>query len=178
MFPSLLLGPDIGFIISPLWSFIIHGLSRNCFFGVGLGFPRTFQCTARFENHCQKGSDEGVGARDKGVMAQEAFELCQRTRRCECDPGLGRSPGGGNGSPLQHSYLENPMDRGAWWAMVHRSQKVGHDWETLSFPREMSRIWTVDVWQGHSKWQMKHRLWWDSGKESTCWENPKSSAQL
>ena len=31
----------------------------------------------------------------------------------------GRSPGGGNGSPLQHSCLENPMDRGAWWAAVH-----------------------------------------------------------
>ena len=42
-------------------------------------------------------------------------------------PGVGRSPGGGNGSPLQHSHLENPMDRGAWRAMVHRSQKVGHD---------------------------------------------------
>ena len=31
-------------------------------------------------------------------------------------PGLGRSPGGGNGNPLQYSCLENPMDRGAWWA--------------------------------------------------------------
>ena len=29
-------------------------------------------------------------------------------------PGLGRSPGGGNGNPLQYSFLENPMDRGAW----------------------------------------------------------------
>ena len=35
-------------------------------------------------------------------------------------PGLGRSPGEGNGDPLQYSCLENPMDRGAWWAMVHR----------------------------------------------------------
>ena len=34
--------------------------------------------------------------------------------------GLGRSPGGGNGNPLQYSCLENPMDRGAWWATVHR----------------------------------------------------------
>ena len=33
--------------------------------------------------------------------------------------GLGRSPGGGNGYPLQYSYLENPMDRGASWATVH-----------------------------------------------------------
>ena len=33
--------------------------------------------------------------------------------------GLGRSPGEGNGSPLQYSCLGNPMDRGAWWAIVH-----------------------------------------------------------
>ena len=34
-------------------------------------------------------------------------------------PGLGRSPGEGNGNPLQYSCLENPMDRGAWQAAVH-----------------------------------------------------------
>ena len=34
-------------------------------------------------------------------------------------PGLGRSPGGGNGHPLQYSCLEKPMDGGAWWAAVH-----------------------------------------------------------
>ena len=34
-------------------------------------------------------------------------------------PGLGRSLGEGNGKPLQYSCLENPMDRGAWWAMVY-----------------------------------------------------------
>ena len=34
--------------------------------------------------------------------------------------GSGRSPGGGNDNPLQYSCLENPMDRGAWWATVHR----------------------------------------------------------
>ena len=34
-------------------------------------------------------------------------------------PGLGRSPGGGLGNPLQYSCLENPMGRGAWWATVH-----------------------------------------------------------
>ena len=34
-------------------------------------------------------------------------------------PGWGRSPEGGHGNPLQHSCLENPMDRGAWWATVH-----------------------------------------------------------
>ena len=34
-------------------------------------------------------------------------------------PGLERSPGGGHGNPLQYSCLENPMDRGTWWATVH-----------------------------------------------------------
>ena len=34
-------------------------------------------------------------------------------------PGLERSPGEGNSNPLQYSCLENPMDRGAWWAPVH-----------------------------------------------------------
>ena len=34
-------------------------------------------------------------------------------------PGSGRTPGGGNGNPLQYSCLENPMDRGAWWAVVY-----------------------------------------------------------
>ena len=42
-------------------------------------------------------------------------------------PGLGRSPGRGKGYTLQYSCLENPMDRGAWRATVHGSQRVGHD---------------------------------------------------
>ena len=39
-------------------------------------------------------------------------------------PGLGRSPGGGTGSPLQYSCMENPMDRGAWRAIVCGVTKV------------------------------------------------------
>ena len=38
-------------------------------------------------------------------------------------PGSGRSPGGGYGNPLQYSCLEKPIDRGAWWATVHRVVK-------------------------------------------------------
>ena len=38
-------------------------------------------------------------------------------------PGLGRCPGGGCGNPLHYSCLENPMDRGAWWATVHGVSK-------------------------------------------------------
>ena len=42
-------------------------------------------------------------------------------------PGLGTSPGEGNGNPLQYSYLGIPMDRGAWRALVHRVARVGQD---------------------------------------------------
>ena len=38
-------------------------------------------------------------------------------------PWLARSPGEGNGNPLQYSCLENPTDRGAWWATVHGVEK-------------------------------------------------------
>ena len=43
-------------------------------------------------------------------------------------PGSGRSPGGGRGNPFQYSCLENPMDKGAWWARVH---KVTNSWTRL-----------------------------------------------
>ena len=42
-------------------------------------------------------------------------------------PGLGRFPGEGNDSPLQYSYLGNPMDRGAWETTVHGVARVGPD---------------------------------------------------
>ena len=52
--------------------------------------------------------------------------VAQRLKPSACNagdlgsiPGSGRSPGNGNGTPLQYSCLENPMDGGAWWATVH-----------------------------------------------------------
>ena len=45
-------------------------------------------------------------------------------------PGLGRSPGEGNGKPLQYSCLGNLMNREAWWAIVTGVPRVGHDLET------------------------------------------------
>ena len=49
-------------------------------------------------------------------------------------PGLGRFPGGGHGNPFQHSCLENPMNRGAWQAIVHEVARVGHDLATTPPP--------------------------------------------
>ena len=46
--------------------------------------------------------------------------------------GLGRSPGGGHGNPLQYSCLENPMDTGAWWSVVHRVAKSQRRLKRLS----------------------------------------------
>ena len=47
-------------------------------------------------------------------------------------PGSGRSPGGGNGNPFQDLCLENPMDRGAWQATVHRVAKSQTQLKRLS----------------------------------------------
>ena len=48
-------------------------------------------------------------------------------------PGLGRSPGERNGNLFQYSFLENPMDRGSWWATVHGPmQRVRPDLETAA----------------------------------------------
>ena len=59
--------------------------------------------------------------------------------------GSGRFPGEGNGYPLQYSCLENPMDRGAWWATVHGVTRAGHDLTTkpalLSIWYETSIFW-------------------------------------
>jgi len=59
-------------------------------------------------------------------------------------PGLGRSPGEGNGNPLQYSCLENPMDRGAWQAAVHgvtKSQIRLSDFTSLHF-----KVWVHQLW--------------------------------
>ena len=62
-------------------------------------------------------------------------------------PGLGRSPGEGNGNPFQYSCLENPLDRGAWWATVHEVTQEPDMREQLN--KQLSHIqlfvtpWTV-----------------------------------
>ena len=58
-------------------------------------------------------------------------------------PGLGRSPGGGHSNPLQYPCLENPMDRGAWQATVHRVTK---SWTWLkTFSRKNNKRLLVEV---------------------------------
>ena len=63
-------------------------------------------------------------------------------RDADSIPGSGRSPGVGNGNPLQYSCLKNSMDRGAWWAIVHvtaksRTQLSAYTWD----PENMHGSW-------------------------------------
>ena len=63
--------------------------------------------------HSSVGKSSACNARDPGLIS-----------------GWGRSPGVGNGNPLQYSCLENPMDRGAWQATVHGVTRVRHSLAT------------------------------------------------
>ena len=58
-------------------------------------------------------------------------------------PGSGRSSGKGNDNPLQCSCLENPMDRGTWWATVHRVARVRHDLATKERERVICSLYTT-----------------------------------
>ena len=57
------------------------------------------------------------------LSGKESACNARDTRDAGLIPGSGRSHGGGHGNPLQYSCPENPMDRGAWWALVHRVTK-------------------------------------------------------
>ena len=54
-----------------------------------------------------------------GIVVKNPPANAEDTRITDSVPASGRSPGVGNANPLQYSRLENPKDRGAWWATVH-----------------------------------------------------------
>ena len=61
---------------------------------------------------------EERGASQRALVVKNPPANAGDTRDAGSIPGLGRSPGGGHGNPLRYSCLENPMDKGAWWATV------------------------------------------------------------
>ena len=67
--------------------------------------------------------EESTGDFSGDASGKEPACQCRRCKRRGLIPGSGRSPVEGNGNPLQHSCLENPMYRGARWATVHRAAK-------------------------------------------------------
>ena len=74
--------------------------------------PRSLYVTNKDSPVLQPGFPGGTEVKIPPVSAGDAGDVGSI-------PGSGRSPGGGNGSSLPYSCLENPMDRGAWWATVH-----------------------------------------------------------
>ena len=79
--------------------------------------------------------------------------------------GLGRSPGEGNGNPLQYSFLGNPKDRGAWRAIAHRIT-VGHNWVT----RQQQKVF-ITVLFSMNKYYFHH---FKKGKERREMTEPSS----
>jgi len=88
-------GDSFPFIIFSIWHYISQSdLPTVCFL---------------HRLPCITGLPRWLGGKESTCIAEDASLI----------PGLGRSLGEGNGNPLQYSCLENPMDRGAWWATVH-----------------------------------------------------------
>ena len=64
--------------------------------------------------------NNGKGGSSGGAVVKNSLASAGDTRNSGSIPGFGRSLGVGNGNPLQYSCLGNPMDRGAWWAVIHK----------------------------------------------------------
>ena len=80
-------------------------------------------------------------------------------------PGSERSPGEGNGNPLQYSCLENSMERGSWRATVHGIAKCWHDWATNSFTSRVKRNRDINRQRiggllGHWNYAARYCKWW------------------
>ena len=84
--------------------------------------------------------------------------MCQfrRHKRYRFNPRLERYTGGGHGNPLQYSCLENPMDRGAWWATFHGVKKSRTQLKWLSMDVHMFSLLSLSL------------RWFDTGRGSHC----------
>ena len=91
-------------------------------------------------------------------------------------PGLGKSPGEGNGNPLQYSCLENPMDRRAWQATVHVVTRVRHDLVT-----KPSHHWCMSIFHIHKRrlytWTSPDGQNWNQIDNIFCSQRWRSSIQ-
>ena len=88
-------------------------------------------------------------------------------------PGLGRSPGEGNGNPLQSSCLENPMDKGAWWATVHgvaKSRTWLSDFTSLHFSTFYLKELVTIVIEYYFLWLHVYPFWCGFGMPCLAWE--------
>ena len=80
---------------------------------------------------------QNLGASQVALVVKNPLAHTGDVRDMGSIPGSGGSPGVGNGNPLQYSCLEDPMDRGAWWAAVHRVTKSWTQLKRLSMHRSL-----------------------------------------
>ena len=120
-----------------------------------------------------------------GSVAQNPSASAGDTGDMGLIPGLGRSGGEGNGNPLQHSRLESPMGRGAWWAAVrgvaksHTTEQLStqaHETQQLSLSHEVSTVleWTRMRTRLNEDWQSTRPEVWIKAKQLLfklwqCW---------
>ena len=107
-----------------------HGMLLSCIYWTRLKsiFHNSFFCMFPISSSCRPGSVVKNPPANAGNMGSIS--------------GSGRCPGGGHGNPLQYSCLENPMDRGAWWATVRGVRKRG----TWLSDRACTQPWQTEVW--------------------------------
>ena len=88
------------------------------------------------------------------LMAQVVKNPPSNAEDAALTPGLGSSPRGGSGNPLQYSCLENRVAGGAWWATVHGSQRVRHGWVTERSALHPRSVWHLKYRPGDwSRWK-------------------------
>ena len=163
----------------PLWSSVPFrfscSLTAGCLLQMGvplrldnlLSFPGTVLWPS-LRSRSDRWLDSSVG--------REAASQCRRRRSPSSS---GRSPGGGNGNPLQYSCLGNPMDRGAWWATVHGVIK---SWTWLRASLIAELVKNLPAMQETWVWFLG---WEDSPGEGngnplkySCLENPHGQRSL
>ena len=88
-----------------------------------------------------------------GSVLKRPLDSAEDARDSGLIPGLRRSPGGGDGNPLRYSCLKNFMDRGSWWATVHRVTKSQTWLKQLSMPTH-----TVKDIKYRREWKTGHRV--------------------
>ena len=120
------------------------------------------KCELKFESEKKLREEKALLIKERW---QDGKESASKAGDAGSNPGSGRSPGGGNGNPLQYSCLENPMDRGAWWVTVHGVTKSRHDWVTERTHKEGKAIDNdTEGAQVLIRVRVKGK-WWEKGLE-------------
>ena len=147
-----LMGSSVhGILQARILEWITIPFSRENFPTLNLGLLHCRQ-NLYYLNHSGSPNELRLVAKIKPLMQAQVFPggsevkaSASNARDLGSIPGSGRSPGEGNGNPLQYSCLENPMDRRAWWATVHRVAKSQTQLSDFTFTRQAQNTANIYV---------------------------------